>query len=170
MRLFSYIMPHDSGFAPNPFWGYCTLACCKPVIRRTATIGDWVVGISCRSRGNRIVYAMEVTEIPSTYEQYAADRRFRRKVPHLTNKEIRYRCGDNIYRPLADGSFEQLPNPSHGEAEMQHDLGGRNVLVSDDFFYFGRDGIEVPEDLRVLIGGRGHKSSFPKRRSIGFWN
>ena len=21
---------HDTGFAPNPFWGYCTLAVCTP--------------------------------------------------------------------------------------------------------------------------------------------
>lgn len=40
MKLFSYIVTHDAGFAPNPFWGYCTLACCKPAIRRTANVGD----------------------------------------------------------------------------------------------------------------------------------
>ena len=25
MRLFAYKMTHDTGFAPNPFWGYLTL-------------------------------------------------------------------------------------------------------------------------------------------------
>ena len=29
MRLFAYKMTHDTGFAPNPFWGYLTLATCK---------------------------------------------------------------------------------------------------------------------------------------------
>jgi hypothetical protein len=34
----------DYGFAPNPFFGVCTLATCKPKIRKAAAIGDWVVG------------------------------------------------------------------------------------------------------------------------------
>jgi len=36
MKVYSYIVAYDSGFAPNPFHGICTLACCKPTIRRTA--------------------------------------------------------------------------------------------------------------------------------------
>ena len=34
--------PRDYGFAPNPYFGYCTLATCKPVIRRCAGVGDWI--------------------------------------------------------------------------------------------------------------------------------
>ena len=34
MRLFAYKMTHDTGFAPNPFWGWMTLATCKSQIRR----------------------------------------------------------------------------------------------------------------------------------------
>ena len=29
-RLYSYVLRKDTGFAPNPYSGYCTLACCKP--------------------------------------------------------------------------------------------------------------------------------------------
>ena len=36
MTLFSYVIEHDLGFAPNPFHGVCTLACCKPQIRKIA--------------------------------------------------------------------------------------------------------------------------------------
>ena len=46
MTLYSYIVTTDSGFAPNPFHGYLTLACCKPMIRRTVQVGDVVVGLS----------------------------------------------------------------------------------------------------------------------------
>ena len=42
--LFSYVVRYDSGFAPNPFHGFCTLATCKPGIRAHANVGDWVVG------------------------------------------------------------------------------------------------------------------------------
>ncbi len=44
MRIYAYILKVDSGFAPNPFHGWCTLACCKPAIRRKARPGDWIVG------------------------------------------------------------------------------------------------------------------------------
>ena len=57
-RIHSYVVRYDSGFAPNPFYGYCTLATCKPNIRRSADIGDWVNTLSsvifankCISRG-----------------------------------------------------------------------------------------------------------------------
>jgi hypothetical protein len=38
-RLFTYVITHDGGFAPNPFHGVLTLNCCKPDIRRTAQEG-----------------------------------------------------------------------------------------------------------------------------------
>ena len=34
MIVYEYVMTSDSGFAPNPFHGTCTLACCKPKIRK----------------------------------------------------------------------------------------------------------------------------------------
>ena len=46
MNIYSYVVTHDTGFAPNPFHGYCTLACCKPRIRSRAAVGDWVVGLT----------------------------------------------------------------------------------------------------------------------------
>ena len=34
MKLYSYIVARDFGFAPNPFYGFCTLATCKPKIAK----------------------------------------------------------------------------------------------------------------------------------------
>jgi len=67
-RLYTYCIPYDDGAAPNPFWGVCTLAICKPAIRRAAEKGDWVVGTGSRNSpmgdiSNQVVYAMEVIEI-----------------------------------------------------------------------------------------------------------
>ncbi|WP_347927045.1 hypothetical protein [Pseudomonas helvetica] len=39
-RIYSYVITHDHGFAPNPHGGVLTLATCKPVIRRTAEKGS----------------------------------------------------------------------------------------------------------------------------------
>ena len=63
--LFSYCLRYDAGAAPNPFWDICTLTICKPVIRRTAKRGDWVIGIGSREFKEiyitkSIVYAMEI--------------------------------------------------------------------------------------------------------------
>ena len=44
--VFVYVVARDFGFAPNPFHGFCTLACCKPKIRSAAEVGDWVFGMA----------------------------------------------------------------------------------------------------------------------------
>ena len=67
MRLYSYVVARDYSFAPNPFFGVCTLATCKPSIRQSATVGDLVVGSGSKSRGQgrQLVFAMSVTGIMS---------------------------------------------------------------------------------------------------------
>ena len=64
LRLYSYVVARDFGFAPNPFHGFCTLATCKPEIRRTAHVGDWIVGTGSKPNDleGRLVYAMRSSE------------------------------------------------------------------------------------------------------------
>ncbi len=47
-----------------PFDNFCSLACCKPIIRKSANINDWIVGTGSKSSvGNdKLVYAMKITE------------------------------------------------------------------------------------------------------------
>ena len=66
MKLFTYIVARDYGFAPNPFHGSCTLATCKPQIRSSASIGDWVVGTGAKTTydlAGHLIYAMKVDEV-----------------------------------------------------------------------------------------------------------
>jgi hypothetical protein len=167
MRLYSYIVAHDSGFSPNPFWGCCTLADCKPWIRRTAKVGDWIVGLSPKTKGYRIVYAMRVDEILD-YARYYRDPRFVQKIPDYGRGIAVHRRGDNIYEPLADGQFRQLrsrhsnDDGSENLARKATDLTGRNAIVGRRFYYFGASGPPLPENLDDLIVGRGHKNSFSK--------
>lgn len=158
--VFSYIVTHDTGFAPNPFWGYCTLACCKPTIRRTARPGDWVVGLAPRSGECRIIYAMEIAEtLP--YDRYYRDDRFRAKRPDF-HGGIVGKCGDNIYRPLPGGGFAQLRS-MHSKGAMEdlkgkeHDLKGRGALIAKRFWYFGSRAVDLPNSLSWLMVGRGHR-------------
>ena len=164
MKLFSYVVTHDTGFSPNPFWGFCTLADCKPAIRRTANVGDWIVGLLPKSEGNKIVYTMEVKEI-LTFDEYYHDKRFSKKIPDYTLNTTIHKTGDNIYKPLAEGGFQQLQSfHSDGLKEKystkNHDLGGKNVLVSENYYYFGSKAIDLPQELQELIVARGHKNHF----------
>lgn len=63
-KLYSYVVTHDTGFAPCPYGRYCTLAYCKPRIRKAAEEGDWVVGTGSASKrmAKKIIYAMKVTK------------------------------------------------------------------------------------------------------------
>ena len=177
MKLYSYVVTHDTGFSPNPFWGWCTLANCKPVIRRTAKVGDWVVGLSTKADGNRLIYAMQVEEIVP-YDKYYCDCRFAAKIPDYSTGKVVYKRGDKIYKPLPNGDFQQLQSRhSDGTNENQEtkdkDLKGKNVLISKAFYYFGSRALDLPDILNDLRVGRGHKSRFSSAivsAFIGFIN
>jgi hypothetical protein len=172
MKLYSYIVTHDTGFSPNPFWGCCTLADCKPTIRRTAEVGGWIVGLSPKASGNRIVFAMEVNEILD-YEHYYHDQRFADKIPDFTKEKVIYNSGDNIYKPLPSGGFQQLRSmhfirEQENPETMAHDLGGVNVLVAKRFHYFGASGPKLPLRLEDLKVGRAHKNRFSRETITDF--
>lgn len=163
-RLYSYVVAFDGGFAPNPFWGYCTLACCKPKIRRKAQKEDWVVGLTPKNQGNKLLYAMRITEDPLTFDGYFKDKRFRSKKPITFKPSPKLNCGDNIYAPLGHNRYRQLSSIHSGEPGSRiRDLSGRYVLVSEDFYYFGRRAKQLRGNLRALIVGRGHKSNFSQK-------
>ncbi len=171
-KVYSYIVAHDLGFSPNPFWGECTLACCKPRIRRSigkqwpSSAGTWVVGISPKSRGNELVYIMRVDnwlEFPDYYASYP------KKRPDFV-KGHAYKFGDNIYKPIDGGGYEQLrsrhskdfrePTWSENNELKARDLSGNYVLLSKNFIYYGKKTVKLEGPLRELIIGRGHKKNF----------
>lgn len=157
--LYSYVVRYDSGFAPNPFGGYCTLATCKPGIRKTAQLGDWLLGTGSSDRkvkrGGHVVYAMQVEETLST-EAYWYDERFQRKKPVIPGS-WKTACGDNIYEPLENGNWHQL-NSYHSEDDgspkmphIQRDTAVQRILVSQRYVYFGAEGPILPHAF--LDGG-----------------
>ena len=162
MTLYSYIVPHDNGFAPNPFHGVCTLACCKPGIRRTAQKGDYVVGLAAKHQCNRVVYAMQVADTME-FEDYWLEDGFHVKRPDFeAGGEMA--VGDNIYHRSTTGEWQQersLHSLENGEQDWKltrKDTGGKKVLIGEDFIYWGGDGPPLPENLQGLIVGRAHKS------------
>ncbi len=139
--LFSYVVDHDLGFAPNPFGGYCTLVHCKfggKTGRRNvvelADVGDWVIGTGGKGKDSaghgRIIYLMRVGQKPP-FGDYVSDRRFQGRTD----------CEDF-------GS------------------GNKYALVSTRFFYFGRNALPIsnlPDELATNIAkrGAGFRSDYP---------
>jgi hypothetical protein len=174
MRVFSYKIARDYGFAPNPFHGICTLATCKPQIRSAAKVGDIVVG--CGSAKNnlvgRIIFAMRV-QGKSTFQDYWDDPRFIKKQPSFRGSQKRA-YGDNIYHHNDNGAWIQershhsFPDGALNQSNLKTDTGSDNVLWGYDFVYFGREAPTIPTHLRSFKGddlypnGRSHRVNFPK--------
>ncbi|WP_375768786.1 hypothetical protein NR798_45105 [Archangium gephyra] len=173
MKLYTYVVARDYGFAPNPFFGLCTLATCKPRIREGAQVGDWVAGTGSKKHGlgDHLVYAMRVGET-LTFDEYWANPRFRSKRPNLRGS-LKQAFGDNIYhRDPSSGLWRQeKSHHSHGNgqtnsANVKNDTQTNRVLVSDWFVYFGRDAVEIPARFRqgkeetVTRHGRNHLVNF----------
>ena len=163
--IYSYIVTRDYGFAPNPFYGVCTLATCKPKIRENAQIGDWVVGFGSGSRAskykNKIIFAMKV-EAKMSFDEYWEASQFQCKKP-VMNGSLKQNYGDNIYH-RQDGKWIQSDS-HHSETggkpnmlNLKRDTSSNNVLISTDFWYFGEDAVDCPPIIqKILPINRGHK-------------
>ena len=178
MKMFSYVVRYDYGFAPNPFHGCCTLATCKPQIRRVATTGDWVVGTgsAANSLTGRLVYAMCVSETMS-FDDYWNDPRFLVKRPNLRGSLIQA-FGDNIYHKGRNGWIQAnsrhsrpdgKPSPDH----IKIDTSYPRVLIASEFFYWGRSGPTIPKRFRDWCGHdlcqkRTVKFRFPPEMTTAF--
>jgi hypothetical protein len=152
VKIYSYVVEHDNGYAPNPYFGVCTLCRCKfrkhPAGKRNivelAEEGNWIVGTggaSNRSAGHgKLVYAMRVVEKP-TRAEYFSDGRFAQKKPVKTGTYKQTR-GDN-----------ERPNDDF-EKHFQF------ALVSHQFYYFGANAIDIPKEFDLEKRGPGFRSHF----------
>lgn len=136
--LFSYVIDHDHGFAPNPSGGFCTLAKCKSGTKKRnivelAEVGDWIAGTGGadlrKSAGHgKLIYAMRVDE----------------KIP-----------------------LAEYCRAYEGErVDTKHDIveDGRFALISRHFFYFGHNAIDLAEIPRTHLKHNFEKRG-PRHRS-----
>lgn len=162
-RLFTYTIPIDDGAAPNPFYGMCSLAICKPGIRRVAQAGDWVAGLGSKKApsgdlSGHLVYAMRVEEV-LTLQEY--DRRaplcWPHRIPKANSLALHERLGDCLYD---FSGIEPIQRRGvHGPSNVKTDLEGKNVLVSRYFYYFGNQAKKLPDDLLPICHQtQGHRS------------
>lgn len=139
-KLYSYVVHHDHGFAPNPHGGFCTLAKCKFGTKKRNIIelaekNDWIAGTgganSKISAGHgKLLYAMRVDD-KITLTDYC-----------------------NSYE------LERI-DAKHENLEKD-----RFALISNHFFYFGKNAIDVSEIPTIHLdhpfekSGPGHRSDF----------
>ncbi len=139
-KLFSYVVDHDHGFAPNPSGGLCTLAKCKYRTKKRNIVeltqeGDWIAGTGGadlrKSAGHRkLIYAMRVDQKIPLSEYCQAYQGKRVDAEHVVSEE------------------------------------GRVALLSQHYFYFGRNAIDISEipqdhlDHNFEKRGPGHRSEF----------
>lgn len=176
MALYIYVVRYDHGFAPNPYFGYCTLATCKPGIRKGARPGDWIAGIGSAQKphARKLIFTMKVDEALS-FDEYWEDPRFKHKRPHPPGS-LKLRYGDNIYHRSGDGVTWIQENSAHSQSDGTMDLNHvrrdtmvPRVLISQHFSYFGASAIDIPEhiwsssdyDLLATLG-RNYLCNFPR--------
>jgi len=133
IKIYSYVVDHDEGREPNPYFGMCTLCRCKfsktaeatrglkgrKNIVESAIVGDWVLGTggaSQRSAGNgRLIYAMRVDDkLPR--EKYYKDPRFKNRRPEAPMDDFQKHC--------------------------------QFALVSRHFYYFGANAKPIPKRFK----------------------
>ncbi len=178
MKIYSYVVRYDAGFAPNPFGEFCTLATCKQRIRKKIQVGDWVIGTgSVENVGNdKLIHAMKIEEI-LTFEQYSKDKRFQYKIPNWKSNDPVKRVGDNIYYKdennvfIQKSSMHSNKDGTENKKLKEHDLSGEKILISKYFCYYGKKGIQIPKNLQFIIKkGPGHKSNFTQSDINKFLN
>ncbi|WP_410009407.1 hypothetical protein [Pantoea agglomerans] len=181
IRMFSYKIVRDYGFAPNPFHGYCTLATCKPQIRKHAKPGDLILGYGSKGMGHNeeLVYIMQVDE-KLTYQQYWDDVRFYKKRPNLYSNKINA-YGDNIYHQdefnnwIQEDSHHSFEDGVLNQDNLARDTSSQDVLISQNFIYFGNDSIPSPNFVGINDNayptGRGYRTNFsqPLVNNMSHW-
>lgn len=177
-RVFIYVIDRDLGFAPNPFHGVCTLATCKPRIRKSAIIGDWIIGVGGKrlQATGKCVFAMQVTN-KVTFNEYWESEEFKDKKP-VRNGSKKMMLGDNIYFQNQDSSWSQahshhsMEDGSINYHNLERDTTSSNVLISKHFYYFGSAAPFLPVEILTELGyknGVGHRV-YPSDKGLNLIN
>lgn len=183
MKIYSYKIDHDYGLAPNPFGKYCTLAVCKPEIRKSKNldIGDWLIGTGSKSLekatgfkcDTKLIYAMKVSEIIGL-NNYWHDNRFEYKKPVMSGT-LTSMFGDNFYSLDKNKKWVQTdcahrnPDGVYDDEHFRKDTSGKNALISEVFYYFGDSAPQIPNNLNdVCHTTQGSKIVRPDELALSF--
>lgn len=141
-NIYRYVLDYDGGMAPHPKRGILSLATCKPVIRRCAQAGDWVVGCFPSPQNDRIAWAGVIA-----------------KCLPVGDYGIVYAYRDDALYPSGTRWQNRLPAYHPGAEQQRKDREGNALLFARGrSWYFGGDGRFLPNDLVHLAAhGQGHR-------------
>jgi hypothetical protein len=157
-NIYVYKCVVDDGTAPCIDRGLLSMTVCKPKVRASAKVGDFVLafGTNGQPAPNRLVYVAKITEI-ITGARYFDTAKFQ------TRK-------DCIYQRTLQGTLKLAPGTSaHNTGTHAKDLGpspnypSAIALLSTNFRYFGGSGTddwkEHAPHLRQMVEqlGQGHR-------------
>lgn len=154
MRFYFYKMMVDSGSGPCVTDRLLTLAICKPKIRASGRIGDWVFGFGSKTTlGSRLIYIAEITDKLNNGEYYRMKAYQHREdcIYQWNGERLEWKPGS---RHHINGSRKDIGDPPWNQA---------SVLVSEDFRYFGCEGTtdymtQYPVLARAIEKlGQGHR-------------
>ncbi len=156
MKVCAYVMTYDTGLAPNPFHGVCTLAVCTPNHQRAnLNHGDYIIGIAgARLRNKlggadqwRLIYAMKVDKVVKLGD-YFESAEYKLKIPKLSGSKIEM-SGDNFYTRLSNGNLvhthktEEHRSKEPGNGIEKQDCDGDRVFIGKYFSYFGSSALII---------------------------
>ena len=152
-KIWSYVLAVDTGFAPCIDDGILSLACCKPLIRRNAKVGDYIFGFMPKKltgfQQGRLSWMGVVSQI----------------MPFADYMKVYSGRSDAIYvssEISPDGSTDlvHMGGEIHADAKaQQRDIFGQKAIICEPFWYWGQKGIFMPERIasKLVHYRQGHK-------------
>lgn len=177
MKLYTYRLDHDLGFAPNPFYGFCTLACCKTVTRRVASTGDFIAGmagkIGLHSHYKRLIFWMQVSQDMS-FTEYWNDPHFVSKRP-VVGAYKQKAVGDNTYRKdngnwKYETSMHYIPSRPLTHGNVHTDTKTDRVLIGKNFTYWGNKAPLLSDEHFQMFPVRNHKWEHSDKEKQSFFD
>lgn len=81
------------------------------------------------------------------------------KLPDWNHSDHRRRLGDALYDYSSGAAVQR--SGVHNKANYDNDLNGISALISEHFYYFGNNPVDLPPELHPIIkDSRGHKSDY----------
>ena len=147
--VYAYIVVDDTGDSPCYYRGRTTLCICKPAIRRTAQVGDFIVGLVGKRLANVLGRHREhdllwMGRVSATASMGTYGRRFGNRP-------------DAIYRISKNGkSVKQFANQWHDRTHITQDLSGQKCLFINPVLRFSRSRVAGKKFLMGRALNQGH--------------
>lgn len=126
--------------------------------------GEWVMGTSSASHGRRshLIYIMRISEKIS-FNEYWHDPKYATKKP-VMNGSLKKMYGDNIYHHngtkwIQVDSHHSLEDGSPNVHNLRKDTSVDAVLISNEYYYFGKKTLEISDEFihYIVKKGPGHR-------------